>query len=175
MTAFLPLHFEFTGGEQVTLGIVNIQQFLDDMTPFWVLVSGDLQMMMLEEFAYEGDVGNLGPWADLDKKYAAWKARAYPGQTILRLTDRMYDSLVGTTDDTVFTANPTWMAWGTGVEYARYHQEGTEHMPARPLFREDILTETLVRSSANAARAMGLMFSGVSPEDALSVAAQGEG
>lgn len=81
-------------------------------------------------FAAEGDPQ---PWPELSPAYAGWKQNAYPGQPMLRLTDRLYDSLTSQTSDTIWFVGPKSMQLGTRVPYFIFHQEGTATMPARPI------------------------------------------
>ena len=72
----------------------------------------------------ESDPTTGRPWQSLTPKYAAIKARRYPGAPILRATGRM--------QDTSFIR-----PWRDGfevvtTEYGPYHQFGTSKMVARP-------------------------------------------
>jgi phage gpG-like protein len=77
--------------------------------------------------------GEPVPWPALSPAYAAWKQSAYPGKPIMRLTDRLYDSLTSQTSDTIWFVGPKSMQLGTRVPYFIYHQTGTNKMPARPV------------------------------------------
>lgn len=72
-----------------------------------------------------------GPgWAPLSPKYAAYKARYFPGMPILIRTGKLQQSL---------TSRPFGHEqiraqsgeYGTSVNYAKYHQHGTSKMPQR--------------------------------------------
>ena len=72
----------------------------------------------------ESDPTTGRPWASLSPKYAAAKAKRFPGQPILRATGKM--------EDTSFIR-----PWRDGFEvvttdYGPYHQFGTSKMVARP-------------------------------------------
>lgn len=77
--------------------------------------------------------GDPVPWPELSPAYAGWKATAAPGKPIMRLSDRLYDSLTSQTSDTIWFAGPRSVQLGTRVPYFIYHQEGTQNMPARPV------------------------------------------
>jgi phage gpG-like protein len=90
--------------------------------------------------------GLPGPWAPLSPAYAAWKAKRYPGKSILRRTDRLYESLTQRSPDTVWEITPRTIRFGTRVPYWKYHQTGTRRMPARPpLVLLDATWQDLVR------------------------------
>lgn len=84
------------------------------------------------QFDAEGG-GPRGGWAALSPAYAAWKQQNYPGKTILRRTDALYEAL--TSSSSVFAERVMGgeeFNFGTrGVEYASVHQVGEN---ARPPF-----------------------------------------
>lgn len=88
-------------------------------------------------FAAIEDVFDAGgepvPWPDLSPAYQGWKGSVAPGKPILRLTDRMYDSLTSQTGETIWQVGPRSIQFGSRVPYFIWHQEGTAKMPARPM------------------------------------------
>ena len=98
----------------------------------WLRSDGEkiVKKYIRDRFSSEGD----GIWAPLSPMYAEWKNQNYPGKTILRRTDRMYNDAVN---------NPQIRLFGNTMLYeidnpiAKYHQHGTSRMPARPIFEED--------------------------------------
>lgn len=94
-------------------------------------VGEDLRDQLKERFDAEG----YG-WEKLSTRSAAWKEKRYPGKTILRRTDRMYNSLVRkNAPGNVSRVRPLEAEFGTTVSYARHHQTGTANMPAREIFQ----------------------------------------
>ena len=71
-------------------------------------------------------------WPALSPAYAARKARVAPGQTILRLTDRLYDSLTSMTADSVYEVAPQRLRIGTTVPYGQYHTRRRPHVVMLP-------------------------------------------
>ena len=59
--------------------------------------------------------------------------RVYPGQSILRASDRLFLSLTEVTGDSVVEVDPRTLVYGTRDPVARFHMEGTPYMPARPM------------------------------------------
>jgi len=93
------------------------------------------------------------PWVPLNPIYEEEKAREYPGKTILRRTDRLYESyLYGHVFGTggVAEASEDNFEYGTDVPYAYYHEfgitpaDGWGNLPKRAVIdtllenREDI-------------------------------------
>lgn len=72
-------------------------------------------------------------WPALSPAYAAWKAKRYPGKTILRRSDRLYQSLTTFGADTIAEGRPRSLRFGTRVPYWQFHETGTRRMPARPV------------------------------------------
>ncbi len=92
-----------------------------------------LEAAAAAQFDGEG-VGTTGRWAQLSPKYAAWKAKHFPGAPILQRTRAL---MAGLTDSSATTArrevSNDALSFGTaGVGYASFHQTGTQKMPARP-------------------------------------------
>jgi phage gpG-like protein len=77
--------------------------------------------------------GGVVEWPALSPAYAADKAIRYPGQPIMRASDRLYESLTSQTGDTVWQVTPRTIVFGSKVPYFEYHQTGTNKMPARPV------------------------------------------
>lgn len=88
----------------------------------------------------------VGGWAPLDPKYGAWKSTRTPGPTMIR-TGALFKSLTSLSDS-VNRISGTSAQFGTNVEYAKFHQNGTRHMPKRqilfqpPLFARLIAADT---------------------------------
>lgn len=129
---------------RIRLRLKGMRERAQDVSPAldgWV---DDVVEEVTLNFASEGErFGHA--WAPLSPAYAAWKSLHYPGKTILRRTDKLYESLtvrplaierIGKQSATV----------GTDVPYARYHRDGTDKMPSRPFLE---LTAELQRSVNN--------------------------
>lgn len=94
-------------------------------------VGEDLRDQLKERFDAEG----YG-WQRLSTRYAAQKEKQYPGKTILRRKDRMYNSLVSkNAPGNVSRVRPLEAEFGTTVPYARHHQTGGGNLPQREIFR----------------------------------------
>lgn len=86
-----------------------IPTLIDDQLPFW---------------RKEVDPTTGQPWARLTPRYAAKKAKEFPGAPILRATGTMLDSFYISESRNRFSVNSTF--------YGKYHQFGTSRMVARP-------------------------------------------
>lgn len=70
------------------------------------------------------------PWAPLDDRYAAYKARKFAGRQPLVRTGRMQKSFR-------FQRGPRFVRLYNPTPYFGYNQEGTSHLPARVMMKVD--------------------------------------
>lgn len=82
-------------------------------------------------------------WDPLDPEYGAWKSRHFPGAPPMVRTGKLFKSLTSLRGaGNVIT--PQMAEFGTTVRYAKFHQDGTRHMPKRqivfepPLFAREL-------------------------------------
>lgn len=126
------LHFEFYGETQVDRTLERFEAAAD-MRPAWEALADRFAFVERRQFATEGAYAS-GGWAPLSPAYAAWKARHYPGQPILRRTDDLFESLTVRPFDEhggIEVIEPSHMMLGSAVRYGRFHQHGTRRMPRR--------------------------------------------
>ncbi len=122
---------------QAALG--GIDEALADLRPAWEGVRTIFLEMEKAHFDSEGNYAPDTVWVPLSPRYAAWKARAYPGKTILRRTDRMYSSLTehgANTMDAIDERHEGYAEFGTRVPWAVYHDS--------PLARRSSLPRRIV-------------------------------
>lgn len=107
------------------------------------------------QFDAEGQGPVSGTWAQLSSAYEAWKSGAYPGMPILVARGEMRAGLTeGSSPFAERSYSDAMFNFGTrGVEYASYHQTGTDRMPARPPFDfTDELQQNLQRAAMEGVR-----------------------
>lgn len=105
---------------------------LKDLRPAWRSVLAYLRRQTVTQFATQGTRSG-SPWQPLNPTYAAWKAVRYPGQPILRASDRMFGSLLGSNNEAIEEMQRQSFTYGTRTPYARYHQKGTPRMAKREI------------------------------------------
>ena len=99
-----------------------------DCTPLMTEVGKQGVIEMRSRFDEQGSAVN-GGWKELSKKYGAWKAEHFPGDTILKRSDPMA-SLSESISWNVLS--PSAVEWGpVGIVYARVHDEGYKSIPQR--------------------------------------------
>lgn len=124
-------HAEVLGVTQLDRALSRLSARASNLSVPFEKVGEDLRDQLKERFDAEG----YG-WQKLSTRYAARKAKQFPGKTILRRTDRMYNSLVRkNAPGNVSQVRAMDAAFGTSVSYARHHQTGTGQMSAREIFR----------------------------------------
>lgn len=107
---------------------------LMNLEPLWERFSTELSAIEQERF----DTRGYGAWPELAASTLAQKAaHGFPLDPLIR-TGALRDSL---TDPGTAGADrgPKHFVWGTDIEYAQYHQDGTEKMPQRKVL--EIRTE----------------------------------
>lgn len=131
-----------------------------DVREAWPSVTDLLRRIIERQFASQGSAGTSGAWKPLASPYAEWKASRFPGQPILRASDRMFRSLVEQGGENILEETPNSLTFGTSVPYARFHQDGTDRMAARRIFDlgpqdEDKLAQEMQRQLGDYAAELG--------------------
>lgn len=109
--------------EGVKKRALDLRPPFEAFQPIWIGQTQDV-------FSAEGLPAS---WPALSPAYAARKAATFPGQTILRRTDRLYASLTEIGNpEMIWETTPRTIHYGSRVPYWRIHQTGGSRMPARP-------------------------------------------
>jgi len=122
--------FAHSGTDEFTLMLDRFRANVSDASPAFERMADHQATVWRRNFNSEGSY-NSGGWSPLSADYGAWKAKNYPGKRILELTGDLKDSLTSRPFG-VDEITDTKMIIGTAVDYAKYHQQGTANMPARP-------------------------------------------
>jgi phage gpG-like protein len=110
----------------------GVEGRVSDLRPAMEEISEDFYRHEERAFGTEGSILRSGKWAPLSPRYAAWKARHYPGRTILVRTGKLKASLTQPgAEGAIREVTEDGLEIGTSISYARYHQWGTGRMPAR--------------------------------------------
>ena len=117
----------------------NIEQLSENLTNGfdWESLAPIVAEAADNIFASEG----RGGWPQLSEAYARWKARNYPGKGILELTGayRSAATQIGAPGNVITTTENSLTYGVEGLDYAIFHESGTNRLPARPVF--DLLAE----------------------------------
>ncbi|HEY3283071.1 MAG TPA: phage virion morphogenesis protein [Armatimonadota bacterium] len=127
------LSIEVEGEKQLTARVKGVIDRTKDLRPVFDELEADFREHMGEVFGSEGAAQKGGKWQALSPRYAAWKARHYPGRPILERTGALKDSL--TTGLTV-EKGPGEMTLSSAVRYGIYHQSRRprkSNLPRRPI------------------------------------------
>lgn len=110
----------------------RFRQSLENAEPaFEELATYQKTVVNARVFAQQGSP-ETGRWAALSPRYGRWKARVRPGRPILVFDGELRESMISVRKG-VYEVWNKGMVVGTVADYARYHQDGTPYMPARPL------------------------------------------
>ena len=104
-----------------------------DFSPVFERIRDDLERSWAGNFTANGLP--VGGWAPLDAEYGSWKAAHYPGAPTLVQTGKLFKSLSS------LRGNPNEIharraVFGTDIEWAKFHQMGTNKMPKRQIIFE---------------------------------------
>lgn len=137
------LQIETIGTERVVRGFNRFGDQMRDLREPFQEISEDFFKAEEKNFRAKGTPQLFRP---LSPKYAAWKKKHFPGKPIMRLTDRLINSLTGKNQadaqDTIRLIGKKAAEFGTAVPYAHRHQAGTKGMPKRKIVQ---LTEKIKR------------------------------
>lgn len=136
------LSFEVVNGDQVKKGLAAFLDSLRDLRPFWRDVFAPKYFGLVQDlFATggraRGQTGRFagGAWATLSPKYRIWKQKHYPGKPLLVREGDLRESVRWSGQlgpGGIFQAERDFVVVGTSIPYAKFHQQGTQTMPARP-------------------------------------------
>lgn len=121
--------FAVEGEAQVDRTLARFADNVGDATPVWNKLADRFATVERRQFDSEGAYGS-GGWPALSPKYAAWKARHFPGAPILVRSGELRDSLTERPFG-IEVIQPGSMTIGSGTEYGRYHQGGAGNNPQR--------------------------------------------
>lgn len=128
------------GAVELDRAFNRVEQYIDDFRNFWPAITKRFYDIERAQFNTEGARGASGKWKKLSPSYARFKARKFPGQTILKATTDLFESM--TSPDalgSIYKPEKDSLTIGTKELYALAHQKGTGRLPARPIIS---LTET---------------------------------
>lgn len=132
-------------------GEESVKDLLDDMDrrskdfrPVFNKAENYLEKANRDNFAASGLPA--GGWRPLDAQYGAWKTTKFPGVPLMVKSGELFSSL-SSLNNSAKSVRLTTAEFGTKVEYAKFHQYGTNKMPKRkivfepPRFARDIGVE----------------------------------
>ena len=115
---------EVQGTVQLDRAFNRVDQEISDFRNFWPGVILAFYEIETAQFATEGAQGASGQWAALSPAYKIFKEREFPGKTILRRTDALYESMTGPDAlDSILRPEKEELTIGSALPYALVHQK----------------------------------------------------
>lgn len=105
-----------------------------DFTIVLTWARDELEKANAKNFAANG-LPSGKAWSPLDPQYARWKSSNFPGRPTMIRSGSLFKSLTNMKGAPSFIARD-FAQFGTSVEYAQYHQNGTFKMPKRQIVFE---------------------------------------
>lgn len=133
----MALSWTVDGIEQLKRRFSRFEEYMDDIRGAYpefkrVFHEG-------EQTQFNTETGD-GKWAPLSEPYGSWKAKNFPGASILIRQGTLREAMTGETPYKVWHESEQELAVEVKLDYALYHQRGTDSpMPAREViwFTED--------------------------------------
>lgn len=111
------------GVEVLNRSFNRIERHISDFRNIWPEVSGRIYGIFGRAFDTEGRSTAAGKFKPLTPAYAKRKAIKYPGQTILKATNSLYESMTDPdAPDAIFRPERDQLIMGTRREGAKAHQ-----------------------------------------------------
>jgi hypothetical protein len=115
---------EIQGSVQLDRAFNRVDQEISDFRNFWPGVVLAFYEIETAQFQTEGAQGASGQWAALSPAYKIFKEREFPGKTILRRTDALYESMTGPDAlDSILRPEKEELTIGSALPYALIHQK----------------------------------------------------
>ena len=123
------LTLRFHGEAQLDRTLARFADNVSDARPAWEVIADRFAKAETRQFRSEGAYGS-GGWSPLSPRYAAWKARHYPGKRILERGGDLKRSLTERPFG-IEVIEPGFMVIGSSIGYGRFHQAGGPNLPRR--------------------------------------------
>lgn len=140
----------------------RVDQAISDFRNIWPYATDTIYGIFGRAFDTEGASTAAGKWKELSPAYAKAKAIKFPGQSILRAENTLFESLTDPeAADAIFLPEQDQLTIGSRDPKARPHQLGLGDLPARPIIsftetdKRDI-QKSLQRGLLQFVRSLGL-------------------
>jgi len=115
---------EIQGVVQLDRAFNRVDQEISDFRNFWPGVITTFYDIESQQFHTEGASGASGKWTPLSPAYKLFKEREFPGKTILRREDALYESMTGPDAlDSILRPEEHELVIGSALPYAPIHQK----------------------------------------------------
>lgn len=115
---------EIAGTVQLDRAFNRVNEHISDFRNFWPGVITAFYELETEQFQSEGAKGASGKWTPLSPAYKEFKEREFPGQTILRREDALFESMTSPDAlDSILRPEKDELVIGTGLPYALAQHE----------------------------------------------------
>lgn len=114
----IPLTIHLVGETLLQAAFVQLVAAFSDFSPVFERIGDEGERIQKQRFEAEGP-----GWTRLTPRYAAQKARRYPGKTILRREDILFLSFQKGNAGNVRRISATEGEFGSSIFYAVFHQK----------------------------------------------------
>lgn len=106
----------------------DVKKRMRDLRPVWPVIQSSLKIYMIQNFTAQGLPS--GGWKPLDAEYSSWKATNFPGAPMLVQKGALFRRV---SQGPKLEGGARGAKFKFGGKIAKFHQYGTEKMPARPI------------------------------------------
>jgi hypothetical protein len=134
------MNVTLTNGEQVTLEMRVLEAGLRDLRPFWRVLFPMTQRWIRSQFRTQGAFGNT-LWPPLSENYAKAKKAKWGRRPILVASGDLRKEVFHPKQRATPTSLLVYIEENITDHHgpiARFHQEGTERMPRRPILFDEL-------------------------------------
>jgi phage gpG-like protein len=149
----------------VVIEVRNLQQFrrlfrrmednFKNMNPMFDKLAEDFREVQEKTFETSGRYNRNVRWQRLSPSYKTWKNEVAPGKPILTLTGGLRNSFTRQGGYHIERRTSNTLDIGSNHPLGKYHQRGTNKMPARPVIN---LTQTQAKKWAKVAAKVVFKF-----------------
>lgn len=109
----------------------EMKKRIKKMKPVFFWARRELENHYAANFAANGLPS--GGWSPLSPKYASWKSSQFPGAPPMVVTGKLFRSVTELENSRLNVMTDKSAEFGTDVEYAKFHQYGTNKMAKRKI------------------------------------------
>jgi hypothetical protein len=129
--ALVKISFQVHGQKEISRAFDDYGLQINNLTVPLGRMGDEIIKNVRQQFNSQGVEGLGAPWAPLSARYAAWKLAHFGPKPILVATGDMKRAALNKA--TAIRVTPRRLVYEIQDDKAGYHQDGTVHMPARPI------------------------------------------
>lgn len=136
-TKYVLVRIKYDGGDEVKERLQDMKDRSSNFNPILRWAGMELERAYSKNFTTLGAMSAAamlkGAWPPLDAEYASWKSTRYPGAPPMVQTGELFRSVADLANSPKNQMSDTSATFVVDSSIGRFHQFGTENMPARKI------------------------------------------